>query len=107
MYKILGGDGNEYGPISADTVRLWIREGRANAQTQVLPEGATAWIALGQLAEVAESVGVPSILSAPAFFASQPAAGVRMNPLALTGFILSVISFPGICCCFTLYGFPF
>ena len=50
MYKILGGDGKEYGPISADNLRQWINEGRANAQTQVQPEGG-AWIALGQLPE--------------------------------------------------------
>ncbi len=50
MYKILGGDGKEYGPISADNLRQWVNEGRANAQTQVQPEGG-AWIALGQLPE--------------------------------------------------------
>ena len=31
MYKILGGDGKEYGPVLADTLRQWVREGRANA----------------------------------------------------------------------------
>ena len=53
MYKILGGDGKEYGPISAATLRQWISEGRANAQTQVQAEGSTAWVALGQIPEFA------------------------------------------------------
>jgi len=60
MYKILGGDGKEYGPISADTVRQWVNEGRANAETQVQPEGAS-WIALGQLPEFAPLFNTPPI----------------------------------------------
>jgi hypothetical protein len=39
MYKIIGADGKEYGPITADQLRAWIVEGRANAQTKVLMEG--------------------------------------------------------------------
>lgn len=57
MYKIIGGDGREYGPISAEQLRQWITEGRANAQTQVLPEGATSWQPLGSLPEFAVFVG--------------------------------------------------
>ena len=53
MYKILGGDGKEYGPISADTLRQWIAEGRANSQTQVQAEGTSAWVALGTVPEFA------------------------------------------------------
>jgi len=59
MYKILGGDGKEYGPISAATLRQWISEGRANAQTQVQAEGASGWTALGQLGEFAPLFNVP------------------------------------------------
>jgi len=69
MYKILGGDGKEYGPISADTVRQWVNEGRANAQTQVQPEGGAGWIALGQLPEFAALFAAPpSPAGAPAAF---------------------------------------
>jgi hypothetical protein len=53
MYRITGADGKEYGPISSDVLRLWISQGRANAQTKVLPEGATEWITLSQLPEFA------------------------------------------------------
>ncbi len=35
-----GGDGKEYGPVSAEQLRQWAAEGRANAQTQIrLAEG--------------------------------------------------------------------
>jgi hypothetical protein len=59
MYKILGGDGKEYGPIPAETLRQWVAEGRANEQTQVMIEGTTEWVALGSLVEFA---GAPSPL---------------------------------------------
>lgn len=58
MYKIIGGDGREYGPVSADQLRQWVAEGRANAQTRVQPEGSTEWVALGTVPEFAGTAGV-------------------------------------------------
>ena len=43
MYKIIGADQKEYGPIAADQLRQWISEGRINGETKVLTEGATLW----------------------------------------------------------------
>ena len=51
MYRIIGADGNQYGPISADQLRQWIAEGRANAQTKVLAEGTTEWKPLSEFPE--------------------------------------------------------
>jgi len=51
MFKIIGGDGKEYGPISADTLRDWLRQGRANGGTRVLPEGAANWVELRAVPE--------------------------------------------------------
>jgi hypothetical protein len=59
MYKILGGDGKEYGPVSVETLQQWISEGRANAQTQLQAEGAAGWTALGQVPEFAVTFNVP------------------------------------------------
>lgn len=50
-YKTLHDNGQEYGPISADTLRQWIRDGRVNVQTRVQPDGSTEWTTLGALAE--------------------------------------------------------
>ena len=99
MYKIRGNDGNEYGPVPVDQVHQWIREGRANAQTLVQPEGSTEWRALGTLPEFAASLAVPA---APAATLPGAAMGTapRMNPLALTGFIMSIVGIPTFCCCF-------
>jgi hypothetical protein len=40
MYKIIGADGNEYGPVNDEQIRQWIAEGRANEQTRVRVEDA-------------------------------------------------------------------
>jgi hypothetical protein len=60
MYKIQGGDGKEYGPVSSETLRQWINEGRANAQTQVQLEDSVGWTALGLLAEFAPLFSTPT-----------------------------------------------
>src|ERR1051326_30614 len=71
MYKMIGADGREYGPITSDQLRQWIREGRANAQTKVLPEGTTDWKTLADLPEFADLLrstasgpGVPPVVGA-------------------------------------------
>ncbi len=56
MYKIIGADGKEYGPITADQLKQWIAEGRANQQTKVLADGATEWRPLAEIAELAGTI---------------------------------------------------
>lgn len=60
MYKIIGGDGRQYGPISIEQVRQWIAEGRANAQTLAQAEGAADWKPLGTFAEFAGGFPPPN-----------------------------------------------
>ena len=55
MYRIIGGDGREYGPVSAAQVEQWIAQNRANARTQIKAEGAEAWSSLGELPEFANA----------------------------------------------------
>ncbi len=43
MYKIIGTDGQCYGPVGADQIKRWIAENRVNGQTLAQPEGATDW----------------------------------------------------------------
>jgi len=51
MYSIIGGDRKTYGPVTADEVHRWIREGRADERTQIKLEGNTRWEDLGGLPE--------------------------------------------------------
>src|SRR2546421_343333 len=55
MYRILGADRKEYGPVSADDIRVWIREGRANGQTLACSEGG-AWLPLSSFPEFAQAL---------------------------------------------------
>jgi hypothetical protein len=57
MYKMIGADGRQYGPVSADQVREWITQGRANGHTRVLAEGATEWKMLSELPEFSAALG--------------------------------------------------
>jgi len=67
MYKILGNDGNEYGPVSAEQVKQWIAESRVEKKTPVFPEGAPDWVFLESLPEFAAafapSSGRPPVLA--------------------------------------------
>ena len=89
MYKIIGADQKEYGPVSAEQLRQWLAEGRVNARTQVLPEGATEWKTLGELPEFATAAPgpVPTISVAPVATAG---AAQQVNGPA-TGLIVTAI----------------
>jgi len=59
MYKILGNDGNEYGPVSAEQVKQWIAENRVEKKTPVFPEGGKDWVFLESLPEFAAAFAPP------------------------------------------------
>lgn len=58
MYKIIGADRKEYGPISTEQLRFWITEGRVNAQTQACAEGTTDWKPLSAFPDFADALGL-------------------------------------------------
>ncbi len=54
-YQIIGGDGKEYGPISAEGVTNWLQEGRANGDTPIKEVGAEEWQCVRDLPEFASA----------------------------------------------------
>jgi hypothetical protein len=56
-YKIIGGDRKEYGPVTAEQLRQWVAEKRANAQTLAQPEGGAEWKPLYSWPEFADLAG--------------------------------------------------
>jgi hypothetical protein len=62
MYKIIGADGKEYGPIPLETVRQWILERRANGHTRVQAEGTPDWRPLSDFPELAALLVQPAAL---------------------------------------------
>ena len=65
MYKIRGADQREYGPVTADQLRQWITEGRANSQTMVQGPDSTEWKPLSSFAEFAGVLPAAAAATAP------------------------------------------
>jgi hypothetical protein len=65
MYKIIGGDGKEYGPVAAEQLRQWLAQGRVNGQTKARLDGATDWQPLSSIAEFAGACTPPPVLPPP------------------------------------------
>ena len=72
MYKIIGGDGKEYGPVSAEELRHWIAEGRLNAQSWVRLDTATEWKALGTFPEFGEMLANQRAAASPRLALAPP-----------------------------------
>jgi len=62
MYKILGLDGCEYGPVSAEKIKQWIQEDRVEQKTPVMPDGAEDRVFLDSVPEFAEAFASPQKL---------------------------------------------
>jgi prepilin-type processing-associated H-X9-DG protein len=93
MYKIIGADGKEYGPITANQLRQWIAQGRANATTKVRLETITEWQTLGSIPEFADALAQPPTLpNLPA--ATPPPA--KTSGLAIASLILGFLGFCGL-----------
>jgi len=112
MYKIIGADQKEYGPVTADEVRKWLAEGRANGQTLVQTEGGP-WKPLASYPEFAAGLP-PSPPGAPPMFAPSSGSGAAqavsapavclmvtailgmLNSVVGVGFNLVGVKFPGL-----------
>ncbi|HPI65520.1 MAG TPA: DUF4339 domain-containing protein, partial [Verrucomicrobiota bacterium] len=97
MYQIIGSDGRTYGPATAEQLREWIAEGRADAQTQVWTEGASQWRPLAEYAEFAPLLAMrPPSLAAPGTACS--AARPPSPSLATASLVMGLLSLPyGLC----------
>jgi len=77
MYTIIGGDGREYGPVTAEQVRSWIAGGRANLQTRIKAAGSDAWRTLADFPELSGATAPAAEISvAAAAPAAAPAAAL-------------------------------
>jgi hypothetical protein len=101
MYRIIGADGRDYGPVGADELRQWIAEGRANAQSQVLVEGTLEWRALGTFPEFAADLASTASRTPAAFPVTTMGSGAsaKTNGMAIAGLVLGIMSIPSFCCC--------
>jgi len=95
VYKIIGSDQKQYGPISADQLHQWLKEGRVNRQTSVQIEGATDWKSLGVLSEFSEDskvVNAPPVMSGGGSDSGVNVIIPYKNVRALVAYYLAVFS---------------
>jgi uncharacterized RDD family membrane protein YckC len=55
-YKIIGGDGAEYGPATLDELKLWIGDGRVSGNTQVWRSDIALWSPAARYAELQQAL---------------------------------------------------
>ena len=64
MYRIIGGDGNEYGPVTAEQMRQWITENRVSGDTRA--QGADGvWKTLREFPEFVGFLPPPPLAGLP------------------------------------------
>ena len=87
MYKILGSDGNEYGPLSAEKIKQWISEERVEKKTPVLPDGAEDWVFLSSLPEFEQVFASPQKLET-----AVPVKNRRWRTMVCIGLLLLAVT---------------
>jgi len=92
MYRIIGADQREYGPISADQLRSWIGQGRLNQRTLAQVERSVGWRPLSDFPEFAATLARFPQPSEP----FTPPVHHRTDGTALTSLILGCVSL--VCC---------
>jgi uncharacterized RDD family membrane protein YckC len=111
MFIILGADGKEYGPVTADKAQAWITGGRATLQTKARRDGETEWKTLGEFAEfgtaapgapppapitIASMTGTPALTAAVPAVELEPAGrGARLLAQIIDGLIGIIVVLPG------------
>jgi hypothetical protein len=94
MYKIVGGDQKEYGPINADELRQWIDEGRLNGQSLVKAEDTAEWRPLSTFSEFTDALkaqaatALPTAASAPGTTPTEAHVDVSLCLRAGLGFLM-------------------
>jgi Domain of unknown function (DUF4190)/GYF domain 2 len=105
IYKIIGDNGQEYGPLTGEQIRQWIVEGRVERRTPVFVDGAKDWNFVGLLPEFAgcfTASAAPPTIAPPPRGTSSPARMAKTNSYAQAGLVFGILSMT-CCCC----GFPF
>jgi len=89
MYKIIGADGQQYGPVNADQIRRWLAENRVRPETLVQAAGSPDWKPLSSHAEFADVRSFPPAITPPvsSFPPPNPRASNKI-PAGICGILL-------------------
>lgn len=105
MYRIVGADGRQYGPVPEAVLRRWIAEGRANANTPAILEGTTEWKPLSTYPAFADLAAPPvgPGMMPPIQPAAAPAPKLQTSSMAVAGFVCALL---GLMCCGPFLSIP-
>src|ERR1022692_1024009 len=87
MYKIIGTDQKECGPVTPEQIRQWIAEGRVNAQTKVQSGESADWKCLGDVPEFASLLKSRAPSSPPPL----PAMPSKTSGLAIASLVCGIL----------------
>ena len=107
MYKIIGADGKEYGPVTLEQLKNWLAQGRISAKTRVQVQGSSDWRAAGDVPELAGLFAATNALAAgsePPLIPEAPQAPKQRKGMAIVSFVLGLCSF--LLCLSVLTGIP-
>jgi TM2 domain-containing membrane protein YozV len=94
MYKMIGADGQQYGPVNAEQIRRWFAENRVRNETLIQAEGSQEWKPLSSFSELADDLkNVPPPISSlpPTSTSLQSAIAAKASsklPAGICGIIL-------------------
>jgi TM2 domain-containing membrane protein YozV len=102
MYKIIGADGQPYGPVPLEQLKRWLSENRVNPHTLANAEGSADWKPLSSFPELTGEFKTPPPLSStltqsPPPYSTDPRAsnkiaagicGILLGSLGVHKFIL-------------------
>ena len=93
MFKLLGADQKEYGPVSADQIRQWIAQGRANGQTKAQAAESTDWKPLAEFPEFADALRAAASPAGqpPTPPGSPPLPPPKTSGMAITALVLGCL----------------
>src|SRR5690242_12458182 len=96
MFTIIGGDGKEYGPVTADQIRTWIAAGRANLDTKAKAIGSEEWRRLGEFSEFSAAPTPPVVAPGAVADTTTPAGrGGRIGAAFINAFFYFISIIPG------------
>jgi hypothetical protein len=83
MFTVIGTDGKEYGPVNEEQLRLWLAQGRLNAQSKVKFEGTQQWKNMGDLPQFRTAAAPPIPPLAPPSGSAPVISGLAIASLVL------------------------
>jgi hypothetical protein len=104
MYRVIGADGKEYGPVTLEQLKTWVAESRLNAQTRVRAEGSGEWKAASEFPEINGLFGLATAgPELPPLSTTAGPGAPKSQGLAITSFVLGILA---LLCFWILTGIP-